>query len=286
MIKKNNLMVELTGKYSLMGTFPLILYFLLFNSNNMRIINLVDLSDGTYVKYYSIDNEEFNLLMNDVEDFSIDEYGLEVYKMKNGEVIRHLPKWYELYQCYESYTEMRRLIEDFPKRKDRHHFFEGYNTYKKEFPNKTKELIQKLFEDLGLNSENIVIDNTLINKVDKAVSYQEDPQIFMITHILEIVALVGEVFISEHSDAEWHIERDADGETWMPMIKMKRATGQQGTISFVLWLYEDMMFFDGIFDVLDSSYSSLGDFGRLNLLTPEKGSESKLNNIDGKIIKD
>jgi hypothetical protein len=98
--------------------------------------------------------------------------------------------------------------------------------------------------------------------------------------------LVGEVAISEDSDAEWYMERDADGETWMPMIKVKRITGQQGTISFVLWLYEDMMFFDGIFDVLDSSYLSLGDFGRLNLLTTEKGSDSKLNNIDGKIIKD
>jgi hypothetical protein len=53
-------------------------------------------------------------------------------------------------------------------------------------------------------------------RADKAIQYQEDRQIFMITHLLHISALVGEVFVNQNPKAEWYMDRDADGETWMP----------------------------------------------------------------------
>lgn len=287
MIKIYKIKYNVTGKYSLLGTFPLILYFLLFNANkNMRTISLVDLSDGTYVKTYPLDKEEFDLLSRNAKDFFIDEYECEIFVLDNGEVLRHYLKGYSSYNWYQSYSELRRLINDFPRRKSRHHFFEGYNPYQKHFPNKTKELIKDLFNDLGLNTENIIIDNSLISRVDKAIQYQDDPHIFMITHILQIIALVGEVFLSQNQDAEWYMDRDADGETWMPMIKINRVIDKTGTIGFVHWLYEDMMHYSGHGEVLLSSYLSLNDFSSLNFLTPEKGANSKLKVIDGKINRD
>ena len=150
------------------------------------------------------------------------------------------------------------------------HFFEGYNPYQKHFPKKTKELIKILLSDLTLENDSLSYNDSLILKVDEAIVRQEDPQIFMITHILHISALIGEVFLAQSRDAEWYMENDGNGETWMPMIKVNRGNNDSGTISFVQWLYEDMMHYAGVAGVVESSYLSLKDFNNLNLLSPEK----------------
>jgi hypothetical protein len=71
------------------------------------------------------------------------------------------------------------------------------------------------------------------------------------------------------------------------MIKVHKSKEKFGTIGFVQWLYEDIMHYDGDrLDILQSSFESLNDFNGMNLLTPEKGANSKFKVIDGKIIKD
>ena len=252
----------------------------------MGTTSLIKLSDGYHVKTQPLIEEEFIELSSKAKDYLI-EWEKEIYILDNNSIVykgEYNNKIY--YGWFSSLNDMRRLNEDEINRKFSRHFFEGYNPYQKHFPDKTKELIENLFFDLGLNCENIIIDYSTIRKVDKAIQYQDDAQIFMITHILHISSLVGEVFISENEDAEWYMDRDADGETWTPMIKINRISDKTSTIGFVHWLYEDIMHYSGHSEVLLSSYLSLNDFSEMNLLTPEKGSNSKLKVIDGKIIKD
>lgn len=273
---------KLLGGYSLLNTLPLILYFLLFNTQgNMNRISLIKLSNGAYIKTRQCDREEFDTLCKGAKDYLL-EWNNEIYILKNDEVVYHHLDG-DFFGWFPSLSDMEKVIKDAPNRKYSSHFFESQNPYQKHFPEKTQELIKVLVEDLGFISENIVLDEQLIRNVDKAIQYQEDPQIFMITHILNISALIGEVFLTKNSNAEWYMDRDADGETWMPMIQVYKNKEKFGTIGFVQWLYEDMMHYDSSrVDIIESSYLSLNDFSRMNLLTPEKGS----NIVDGKIIKD
>ena len=277
---------KLLRGYSFLNTLPLILYFLLFNiQGNMSRISLIKLSNGAYVKTRQCDREEFDRLSKEAKDYLL-EWDNEIYILKNNEVVYHHLNG-DFFGWFPSLTDMGNVIKDAPNRKYSSHFFENQNPFQKHFPEKTRELIKKLVEDLGLISENIAFDDLLIRKVDKAIQYQEDPQIFMITHLLHISALVGEVFLAKNSNADWYMDRDADGETWMPMIKINRAIDKTGIIGFVQWLYEDIMHYDrNRVNIIESSYLSLNDFSEMNLLTPEKGSNSKLKVIDGKIIKD
>jgi hypothetical protein len=261
---------KVLGRYSLLNTFPLILYFILFNVNkDMRTISLIKLSDGTYVRTYQVSKEEFDLLSKDSKNYIV-EWDNEIYILNNNEVIFHHLKG-DFWGWFPSLTAMGKVIKDAPNRKFSNHFFEDYNPYQKYFPEKTQELIQILMNDLGLESNNIILDDNLVRKVDKAIQYQEDRQIFMITHLLHISALIGEIFLKQNVNAEWYMDRDADGETWMPVIQVNKSDGKTGTIGFVQWLYEDIMHYNGTrLDILESSYESLNDFNNFRLLTPPK----------------
>jgi hypothetical protein len=271
----------------LSGILPLVLYFLLFKSIvKMGTKSLIKLSDGYHVKTQPIDKEEFIELSNKAKDYLI-EWESEIYVLENNTIVYKSEFNKRIfYGWFSSLADMKKTIEDAPNRKFTRHFFEGYNPYQKHFPEKTKELIKELLNDLGLDCENITINNKLIPKIDRAISYQDDPQIFMINHIIHIAAVLGEIFLIENKDAEWYMERDSDGETFLPMIKVNRGIDKMGTIDFVHWLYGDIMHFADIYNVLESSYLSLNDFSTKNLLTPERDSNGKIRVVNGKIVKD
>lgn len=276
MVKQQLSIHKLNGRYALLGIFPLIFYFISLNlGENMRTISLIQLSDGTYVKTYEMNKAEFDSLSRDAKDYLI-EWNQDIYILKNKNVIIHLAygsangKMNHIYCWYPSFEDLKRLQDDRPNRKAQHHLFEGYNPHKKHFPEKTTELIKMLLQDLGLSGENIVLNDDLIRKVDKEIQCQEDPQIFMITHLLNIMALIGEVFLAQNANAEWYMNRDSDGETWVPEIKVYQSEEKIGMISFVKWLYESIMWYEGNLDVVESSYLSLNDFKRLGLLREER----------------
>jgi hypothetical protein len=276
-IVKGQSIRESKGKYSsLMSIFLLIFCFIFVNSKeNMRTVFLIRLSDGNYVKSYSMGKEEFDSLSIDADKYMI-EWTFDIFIMKNKNAIVHFvytsPNGYvsHRYGWYPCFEDLKRLQDDRPNRKESYHFFEDYNPYNGDFSKKTHELIDTLMKNLSLDNANIALNGDLIKRVDKEIMRQEDPQIFMITHLLNIVALVGEVFLAENANAEWSVERDARSETWMPEIKMHQSEEKIGTISFVKWLYEPMMNYEGNFDVVESAYLSLNDFKRLGLLTEER----------------
>ena len=276
MLFQRHLMYKSIGRYSLLSVFPLIFYFTLSNPiGDMRTISLIQLSDGTYVKTYSMDKEEFDSLSKDADEYIL-EWGLNIFILKNRNAIIDLADApskgtvYHYYGWYKSFEDLRRLQENKLTRKSPHHYFEGYNPYNEAFPGKTKQLIKTLMQDLDLESKNIILNHDLIKQVDKEIQCQEDPQIFMITHILNIAALVGEVFLAENINAKWYMHKDGNFETWLPKVKMYQSEEKVGTIDFVRWLHESMMWYEGNPDVVESSYLSLNDFKRLGLLTEER----------------
>jgi hypothetical protein len=246
-------------------------------AKNMKNYFLLQLSDGSYIKRYSMNKEEFDSLSVDADKY-MTKWGSNIFILKNGNAIidfaytSNKGTVYHYYGWYKSFEDFEKVQIDHPNRKESHHFFEGYNPYNGDFSKKTRELVDTLMKDLSLDHENIVLNGDLIRRVDKEIMRQEDPQIFMITHLLNIVALVGEVFLAENDNAEWYIKGDGDtrNETWMPEIKMHQSEEKTGTISFVKWLYEPMMNYEGNFDVVESAYLSLNDFKRLGLLTEER----------------
>lgn len=242
---------------------------------NVKTYSLIQLSDGTYVKSYQMDKEEFDSLSTDATDYLV-KWDRDIFILKNKNVVIHMINgspnvdWNHIYCWYPCFEDLKRLQEDRPNRKESHHFFEGYNPYNGDFPEKTKELIKTLMQDLHIDNESITLNDGLIKQVDKEIQCQEDPQIFMITHLLHIVALVGEVFLAENTNAEWYVKADARGETWMPEIKVYESEEKVGMIHFVKWLYEPMMWYEGNPDVVESAYLSLNDFKKFGLLTEEK----------------
>lgn len=271
----------------MLGILPLVLFYFLFKKNcTMRTNSLIRLSDGHHVKTSPLTKDEFIDLSNKAKDYLI-AWENEIYVLKDGSIVytTHFSNR-EYYGWFSSLNDMRRLEEDRINQKSSRHFFEGYNSYQEHFPDKIDGLIKEIIDDLGLISENLEIDENLIQTLDKAILYQDDPQIFMINHIMHLSAVIGKVYLSQNSSAEWYMQRDADGETWVPEIKINRAKGESGTIDFVHWLYRDITHYAGVGNVLESSYLSLGDFSNLNLLTTEKDHFKKIKVTPDKVKRD
>jgi hypothetical protein len=268
---KYNFIYKSRKRYSMISIFPLIFYFTILNiKENMRAISLIQVRDGSYVKTYQMDKKEFDSLSKDAEEYLI-EWNTDIYILKNKNVIIHSTEGgfkEGVYCWYPSFEDLKKL-RDFPMQKAWRHYFEGYNPYREKFPEKTRELVELLLSDLMLNKDSFSFNNNLILEVDRAILSTEDPQIFMITHLIQLSALVGEIFIAQNN-AEWYMERDADGETWVPKILVTKSKEKIGTIGFVHWLYESIMYYEGNPDVVESCYQSLNDFNRLGLLTDER----------------
>ena len=270
-VVKFNLTHQPKCRYLIKSICPLVFYLFLFNINEtMRTISLIQLCDGTYVKTYQMDKEEFDSLSKDAEKY-MKEWDLDIYELKNKNVIIYSSKggFGGIYCWYPSFTDLKKLRDDLPNCRKSQHFFEGYNPYQSHFPENTRALIDTLLLDLKLGNS-LLINEHLISEVDSAILRQDDPQIFMINHILHISALIGEVFLSRTKGTEWYIENDKNGDTWMPMISIEQGNNQSGTISFIKWLYEDIVHYAGVYGVVESSYLSLKDFNDLNMATPRK----------------
>ncbi len=263
---------------------PLLLYFLNFNLN-MTTISLIKLSDGSYIKTYRLlEDEVKSLVANNIKSSKY-EWECDIFILKNDEVILHQLKD-NGFGWFSSYSDLKKVMDDFPIRKPYYHFFEGHNIYGKDFPKNSIHLIKTLLSDLGLDSTTFTLKESLIAKVDKAIQYHEDPQMFMITHILHLSALVGEVFLAENNNFGWYLKQDLDGLTWLPEIRIIKDQEKYSSINFIPWIYDEIMFYSGQAEILESSYLSLNDFKELNPARLERDSIGKIRVVDGKIIKD
>lgn len=272
-------------KTSVVVILPLLLYFFNFNFN-MKTISLIKLTDGSYIKTCKLSDDEVkSLIANDMKAI-IHEWECDIFILKNDEVIFHQTK-NNGFSWFVSFNDLKKVMDDFPKRKKQYyHFFEGHNIYGKDFPKKSIELVKVLLFDLGLDSTNFTLEKSIIVKVDKAIQYHEDPQMFMITHILHLSALVGEVFLAENNNFEWYLKQDIDGVTWLPEIRVIENQDKYSSINFIPWIFDELAEYYGQSGILESSYLSLNDFRELNPTRLEKDSIGKIRVVDGKIIKD
>jgi hypothetical protein len=237
-------------------------------AQEMKNTTLLRLSNLTFVKTAVIDRNTFLLESAQAEDYLID-WEKEIYILKNNNVIyQTLDGTYQGW--FSSLEDLKKVMLDLPNRRPVTHFFEGFNPYKKDFPIHTNKLINNLLVDLNLESSTFIINEEGLKQIEEAVNSQEDPQMFMINHLLSISALVGEVFLKTHSDTSWYMDRDSDGETWLPMIKVKKSEQTEGSIQFVLWIYESIKYYNGDKHILHTAYLSLIDFYGLGLLDERK----------------
>ena len=97
----------------------------------------------------------------------------------------------------------------------------GINIYNSTFPEKTTILIEKLLSSNEINiNQKHSYDRMLLKAVDTKISILQDTEKFKKKYYLNLIALLGEVYINENPRAKWVMNLSShDNETWYPILQ-------------------------------------------------------------------
>ena len=99
-----------------------------------------------------------------------------------------------------------------------------------------------------------------MEQIDKRISKLPDADAFNEDHMINYVALIGEIIIKNYG-AKWDMQLSGDGSTWNPYL---RVNDQQ--LQFFTFLYEDIFLNSGTNKhVVLSVYKTAEEIIRVNL---------------------
>jgi len=96
--------------------------------------------------------------------------------------------------------------------------------------------------------------------IDQKIDTLQDPLEFKRRYFINLIALVGEVYISA-GKAKWEMKISGDSVTWNPYLIIKKQE-----VNFFVYLYEDVFLVSankerGLLEI----YETIGDIERYNL---------------------
>jgi predicted neuraminidase len=158
----------------------------IFKNKNMDI---VELRDGTSIKYKTLTKDEYNALLKDtIGEALAKPYEIEAHRLKDKRV---LAKSKEYYALYFSMYDLDRIITDFSDGGSQgNEVLMNKNKYGDAFPINTNMMIKALLDSLHIEYKKPSVE--LLLEIDKEIDKLEYPDIFMKEHFMDIVAVVGE----------------------------------------------------------------------------------------------
>jgi hypothetical protein len=110
----------------------------------------------------------------------------------------------------------------------------GRNPFGKDFPMHVSVLIDEIKSELDIKSA--AIDLQALVEIDKKINALHERKAFNEKYFLNMIALIGEVFIHEKQPhATWEMQLATDYTSWNPSIKYDNRN-----IDFLGYLYEDL----------------------------------------------
>jgi hypothetical protein len=212
----------------------------------------IELSDGSFIKCKSLDLNEFNRLRLLTLEGPVDKFkhrfGVEVYKLKNEEVIADDNGYYML---FNNTDDLEKVLMDANNTSQGTEILSNKNPFGKDFPNHTKALIQELSDTLGVKY--VQPDEQLIKELDYKLGKLPDAPEFKRRHLLNFIAVIGEVLLRKYK-TEWQMVLSADAKTWNPYLRSANRP-----IEFFTYLYEDIYIKENHGHLLTEVYETVND---------------------------
>jgi hypothetical protein len=143
-----------------------------------------------------------------------EKYGLKIYLLNDHSVIS------VEYDTFVEFADINELDTFLSKYRPIVHILYDKNPFNRDFPLHTHNLIKSLLDYLDVPEEIRKIDKTLIQFVNDQFVERESFEELRERFLLNIIALVGEIFIIERN-AKWEMTLSDDGVTWSPQLNYK-----------------------------------------------------------------
>jgi len=197
-------------------------------------MDYIELSDGTFIKSKSLTRNEYLALKKDMySNTSISEYkekyNTDVYELKNKQILINQE---DVFLLLDDLEDASRLLEDHAESSNDREALYNKNPYGKDFPKHTKDLIKELADTLDIVYVNY--DEGLLKQVDSKLYKLPNPALFKKKHLINLIAVVGEVLRKKYH-TEWFMILSDDRKTWNPYLK-----SDDRPINFFMYLYEDI----------------------------------------------
>lgn len=135
-----------------------------------------------------------------------------------------------IYQSIEDVrSDQQRLMEIKNRVKKSEHFFQVLNdAYSKDFIEKIPSLIDKLSDELNIDSEHLSFDSAGIETVDQALKWnikdwRNDAEWFDRWFPL-VLAFYGQCYIHEKNNGQWVMTYDQESDLWIPEVQLADGT--------------------------------------------------------------
>lgn len=190
------------------------------NDDKAMIYHFFRLRSGSHIKILSLQKAEFTEIVQKGQgEYRTDipakyEDVVAAYRLSDGKILVEVVN--EYYSMFESEADMATVFNE-PYMPSYHLLFRQ-NRFGQDFPAYTDSLITSLQEhlNLGVLSRDEEGLRTLSQALRKMNINERNE--FIYTHVMEVIAYIGEVCIQKKGGS-WYMELDADdGETWIPCI--------------------------------------------------------------------
>ncbi|TFF29742.1 hypothetical protein [Mucilaginibacter psychrotolerans] len=212
----------------------------------------IELSNGSFIKCKSLSLDEFdslrlNALEGPIGKFK-NQFGVDVYKLKNEEVIANDNGYYML---FNNTDDVEKVLMDANNSSQGTEILSNKNPFGKDFPNHTEALIKELSDTLGVKY--VQPNEQLIRDLDSKLSKLPNASEFKKRHLINFIAVIGEVLLRKYK-TEWEMVLSSDTKTWNPYL---RSTNRP--IEFFTYLYEDIYIKENHERLLTEIYETVND---------------------------
>lgn len=192
----------------------------------------IELKDGSFVNCTSLNFEEFESLRSNSRPAQLSNFSehldVEVYVLKNDEVLAAQNGYYML---FKNVNDLEKILADDDSSTRVSEILFNKNPFGKDFPFYTSRLIHDLTWQLDIQYTNF--DEQLLTSIDDKLNHLPHSSEFKKTHLLNFIAVVGEVLIKQQN-VKWKMMLSDDNQTWNPYLQAKNDS------AFFVDLYEDI----------------------------------------------
>lgn len=186
-------------------------------------------------------------------DSVYNQHGLNAFKLIDGKVIVQESSKYALYPSLDVLLGVLKGYTGPYKRE----ILYGKNPYGEDFPKKVNGLIQKMFDDFNINTENFNKED-ILNALDSIIVRNRNKD-FLDKNFLSFIALIGKYNIEEFG-GKWKMVLANDKETWNPSLEINTQK-----VYFANYIIEDFLD-SNVNNPATEVFETVRDIIRMNIL--------------------